>query len=84
VLETIFDPEVRPNYMALPDAERTDLDRVLRLLELNPWGDDVTKFTAVIRGQPVGVYDDGRWEVAYRIVDDRFLEVVGFTRLADE
>jgi hypothetical protein len=28
-----------------------------------------------------GVYDDGRWEVAYRILDDRFIEIVGIHRI---
>jgi fumarate hydratase subunit beta len=77
VLETVIDPEVRDRYLTLTDEERDDLDRVLQLLELNPWTDNVTKFTATFRGRAVGIYDDGRWEVAYRLVDDRFLEIVG-------
>jgi hypothetical protein len=84
VLEAVFTPEARAKHGALNADERADLDRILRQLELNPWRDGVTKFTVFVRGQLVGVYDDGAWEVAYRVVDDRFLEVVGFTRLAGE
>ena len=29
----------------------------------------------------MGVYDDDRWEVVYRIVDDRFIEVLGISRV---
>ena len=38
-------------------------------------------FTAVLAGRVVGLYDDGRWEIAYQLVDDRFIEIVGISRI---
>jgi hypothetical protein len=29
-----------------------------------------------------GVYDDGRWELVYRILDGRFIEIIGFRRIS--
>jgi hypothetical protein len=62
-------------------VDQAEVDRIITLLELNPWSDDISKFTAVLERWAAGVYDDGRWEVIYRVVDDRFIEVVGMTRI---
>jgi hypothetical protein len=83
VFETVLLPEARAARDALSHAERADVDRVLRLLELNPWADGVTRFTLVLGGVGMGVYDDERWEIVYRILDDRFIEVVGISRIGD-
>lgn len=77
----IFVTEARAVYDQLSGDDQAEVDGIIRLLELNPWADDTTKFTTVIGRWAVGVYDDNRWEVVYRVVDDRFIEVIGFTRI---
>jgi hypothetical protein len=81
VFETVLLPEARAVRDALNEEDRADVDRITHLLEINPWADDATKFTAAIGQRTVGVYDDGRWEMVYRIVDDRFIKVLGITRI---
>lgn len=81
MFEAILLERARDAYDALSGEDQADVDRVLRLLELNPWTDDVTRFTAVINDVGVGVYDDDRWEIVYRVVDERFIEVIGISRI---
>jgi hypothetical protein len=50
-------------------------------LEADPWADDNTKFTGLVGRWAAGVFDDGRWELVYRIVDNRFIEIVGISRI---
>ncbi len=75
MFEAILLDAARAAYDALGGDDRLDVDRVLRLIEVNPWTDDVTKFTVVIDDVGLGVYDDGRWELVYRVVDERFIDV---------
>ena len=82
MFEAILLPAARAAYDRLSGDEQADVDRIIRLLELNPWADDTTKFTTTIGRRTAGVYDDDRWELVYRIVDDRFIEVLGISRVA--
>jgi hypothetical protein len=81
VFEAIYLPEARATREALSDEERADIDRIVRLIEINPWADDTTKFAVRIGRWMAGVYDDDRWEVVYRVVDDRFIEIAGINRV---
>jgi hypothetical protein len=81
VFEAILADEARAAYDGLTDEDRTEVDRIIRLLEINPWTDDATKFATYIGRWAAGVYDDDRWEVVYRIVDDRFIDVIGISRI---
>jgi hypothetical protein len=58
VFEAVLLAEARAARDVLSDAERANVDRILHLLELNPWADGVTKFTVVLSGVGVGIYDD--------------------------
>jgi hypothetical protein len=42
---------------------------------------DARQLTLTFGGRTLGICDDGRWEVAYRVVDDQFIEIVGISRL---
>lgn len=81
MFEAFFPPPVRSAYDSLPDPDKADIDRIVGLLELNPWGDDMIKYALTLGRQTAGIYDDGRWEVVYRVVDDRFIEILGFSRI---
>jgi hypothetical protein len=81
VFEAVLLDDARAAYERLDPNDQADVDRILHLLELSPWTDGVTRFTAVIGDVGMGVYDDDHWEVVYRVVDLRFIEVVGITRI---
>jgi len=81
VFESILLPDARAERDALKDAERAQVNMIIRLLELDPWGDGETKFTTTMENWVAGVYDDGRWELVYRILDSRFIEIIGFRRI---
>ncbi|MGH2584883.1 MAG: hypothetical protein ACRDJE_08220 [Dehalococcoidia bacterium] len=81
MFEAILLPEARAARDLLNDEDRIEVNSIIQILELNPWTDDITKFTVVINDVGLGVYDDGRWEVVYRVVDDRFIEVIGISHI---
>ncbi len=53
------------------------MDRILEDLERQPGFDERTRITFDMPDWTAGIYDDGRWEIVYRIVDNRFVEIVG-------
>ena len=81
MFEAVLLPEARAVRDALREEDRADINRIVRLLELNPWADGTVKFTMSIGRWAAGVYDDGRWEVVYRVIDERFIEVIGMSRI---
>jgi hypothetical protein len=82
VFEAILLPDARRARDRLAEVDRREVNRIIRLLELNPWADNTTKFVVNLGQDIAGVYDDNRWEVVYRIVDDRFIEVIGISRIS--
>lgn len=81
MFEAVYTPVYRIQRAGLGSDQQDDLDRTVRLLELDPHIDGVTKFRAVAGGEVVSLYDDDRWQIVYRIVDDRFLEMLGVDRV---
>ena len=81
MFEAIYLPAARATREALSEEQRADIDRIVRLIEINPWADDTTKFAVRIGRWTAGLYDDDRWEIVYRVVNDRFVEVVGINRI---
>jgi hypothetical protein len=61
VYESVLLPDAQTLRDALNDFERAQVNTIIRLLEIDPWGDGETKFTANMRDSVGGVYDDGRW-----------------------
>jgi hypothetical protein len=82
VFEVVFVGRAREVYDTLPDADLAEVNAIVDRIEADPWGDDEVLFTVVLAGEVMGIYDDGRWEVAFRVVEDAFLEVVGLSKLA--
>ena len=83
MFEAVFLPSARAIYDRLSAIEQDEIDRIVHLIESDPWLDGATKFPVTIDPHAAGVYADGRWEVVYRVVDNRFVEVVGFSRVPD-
>ncbi|MBI2760130.1 MAG: hypothetical protein HYX51_01725 [Chloroflexi bacterium] len=81
MFEVIYLPAARATRESLSEGERADVDRIVRLIEINPWADDTTKFAVRIGRWMAAVYDDDYWEIVYRVVDDHFVEIVGINRV---
>jgi hypothetical protein len=83
MFEAVLTDEARAFYEHLTMSKREDLDRILHALEADPSGSAETTALATLGGIGFGVYDDGHWEVMFRVLDDRFIEVVGISRITD-
>jgi hypothetical protein len=81
VFETVLTPEARADYDRLHPDDQAEVDSILDRLERQPGSNDQTQFTVEMPDWTAGVYDDGRWECVYRILDDRFVEVIGIKRI---
>lgn len=81
MFESIFLDKARTFYERLPESEQQDIDRILHALELDPSGDTETTNLIALGAVGFGVYDDGRWEIVFRVLDDRFIEVAGISRI---
>jgi hypothetical protein len=82
VFEAVFTSEARADRARLGPDEREEVNSIVARLEQQPRSNDETQFTVDMPEWTAGVYDDGRWEIVYRILDDRFIEVVGIRRIA--
>lgn len=82
MFEAVFTPDARTVYDALSDTDQAEVDAVIRLLEIDPQADDETTVSVTLGGIGFGVYDDGRWEIVFRVLDDRFIEVIGISRVS--
>ena len=83
MFEAVFVPSARAIYDRLGAMEQAEIDTIVRLIEADPWPDGATKFAVTIGLQAGGAYADGRWEVAYRVVDSRFIEIIAISRVPD-
>ena len=83
MFEAVFVPSVRAIYDRLSAIDQAEINAIIRLIEADPWPDGATKYAVTIGPQAGGAYADGRWEVVYRVVDDRFVEVIGISRVPD-
>ena len=82
MFEAVFLGRSRRQYDALTWREQAEVDQIIRLIELDPRVDNLRTFVYLHEGSVMRIYDDGRWQIAYRVVEDRYVEVYGITRLA--
>jgi hypothetical protein len=80
LFEHVFLGRARQQYEALSAEEQEDLDRAIRLLESDPTHDGATKRDLPVPPIIISLFDDGRWRISYRVVDDRFLEIYAIGR----
>lgn len=81
MFEVVITGQARSVYDALQDTDLAQVNAIIDRIESDPWGDDEVMFTVVLAGEVMGVFDDGHWEVAFRVVDDAFIEVVGLSKI---
>ena len=83
MFEAVIVEQARGQYDTLLGEDLAQINDIIRRLEHEHWGDEESKFAVVLVGEVMGIYDDGQWEVAYRIVDDRFVEIIGLSKLGN-
>lgn len=81
MFEAVQIGRARMQYDALTPEERVEADRVIYSIELNPWVDGVLKFPFLVPPLMVTLYGDDRWQITFRVVDDRFVEIYAIGRV---
>lgn len=80
MFEFVFVGRARRQYQSLSPEEQDEIDEVIRLLELDPWPDRIGKGQLAAPPLILNAYDDGRWQITYRVVDYRFIEIFAIAR----
>jgi len=65
---------------ALDEVWRDELDAALATLETAPWLDGARRFELPMPPVILWLHTDGVWRIAYRVVDDAFVEVYDIRR----
>ena len=80
MFEAVFLPTARAQRDLLYDAERAGLEQVIHFIETDPWVDIVLTFPLLVGSVVLSLYEDRRWLVSYRVVDNRFVEIYAIAR----
>jgi hypothetical protein len=70
----------RAAYQQLDLFERAEVDHIIRLIELGPYHVDACRTRVSVPPLVLSAYDNGTWQITYRIVDP-FIEIYGITRV---
>ena len=81
MFETVYVGRFRAQFEALPPADQVEVKGIIRLLELDPQVDGVHKVEFPVLPVILRAYDNGIWRIAYRVVDDRFVELYAVSRI---
>ena len=81
VSEAVFRGRFREQFNALTAIERAGVDRVVRLIELDPHVGGVHKVDVPVPPMILRAYGNGVWRIAYRVAGDRFVELYVITRI---
>ena len=80
MFEVVLLGRARSQIEALAPDERSEIEDIIRIFELDPWVDGYRKFDLPMPPVVIRVYDDGRWRVSNRVAGDRFLEIYALGR----
>ena len=72
--------EARRFYESLSGTEKEEVENILALLQSDPWVDSVTKFVMPAQVVVLTVYDDRRWVVVYRFLNNLVLHIWAIER----
>jgi hypothetical protein len=81
VFEAILRGRARASRDQLSDAQKEDLDATIARIESDPWLDGRTKCEFPVPPLILWMYRDGVWRIAYRVVDDAFIEIFQIQRM---
>ena len=81
MFEDILKGRSRAQRAALSLEDQQEVDRLINLIELDPWHDDVHKAAFDMPPVVISVYDNGTWRIAYRVADNAFIEVYAIGRV---
>ena len=71
-------------YRALSRFDWNEVDRLIRIIEMEPGIDDLHTVQVPVPPNLMTAYDSGTWRIVYRLVDDAFVEIWGISRIGDE
>lgn len=80
MFEAVSRGGARAAYDQLDLVERAAVDHIIRLIEIGPYVDDARRITVAVPPLVLNAYDDGIWQVTYRVVDP-FIEIYGINRI---
>lgn len=79
MFEAVFRGGARAAYTALDGREQGEIDALIRLLELDPYLDETTKFKILIAPLVMNAFDDGAWRITY-LIRHPFIEIYAIRR----
>ena len=81
MFEAVFVGRFRAQFDSLSDLDREEVQRLIRLIELDPHVDNVHKAELLVAHLIPRVYDNGLWRIVYRVVGDHFVVLFAVTRI---
>ena len=76
MFEAVFRGGARAAYGELDERERAEVDALIRLLELDPYLDETTKFKTLVAPLMMNAFDNGAWRIMY-LIRHPFVEIYG-------
>ena len=81
VFEAVIPDSLKASLARYRPEDRQEIERLVRLIELNPWIDGEHKASVSVGSVVYSAYNNGRWHIVYRLVDSRFVEIHGISRI---
>jgi hypothetical protein len=79
MFEAVSRGGARAAYDQLDHFERAEVDHIIRLIELAPHVADAHRISVVVPPLVLSAFDNGTWQITYRVVDP-FIEIYGIQR----
>jgi hypothetical protein len=80
MFEAVSRGGARAAYDRLNLVERAQVDHIIRLIESGPYGDDAYRITVTAPPLVLNAYNNGTWQITYRVVAP-FIEIYGIKRI---
>lgn len=73
--DVLIPADAKRFYEGLDEADQAEIDRLIGLLQSDPWVDDIHKFVYPSEVVVLTVYDDGRWVILYRLLENHIIHI---------